>query len=252
MAKHLLRRYIWLIDTIRSANGITFEEINRKWMYSSLNEDGKELPKRTFHDHIEAVLEEFDIEIVCDRNDGYKYHIKEYDEYGSIRSALVDALVLENAVRESPDIDNRVVFFDQSHRGNLPSVVQAIKDRKTIRFRYLNDLSYARENVPGCADVRDVDYSDEMAVYGLFFCGVWFMVGKVMSDQRLHIYSLHRIIEIVEQDRDYCFPEDFDVRHYMSEYKFDLSFLTDDGPYRQDDGSSLEVYLIGARPEHWL
>lgn len=41
MAKGLIRRYIWLIDTIRSANGITYEEINRKWNRSALNDDGK-------------------------------------------------------------------------------------------------------------------------------------------------------------------------------------------------------------------
>lgn len=250
MAKQLLRRYIWLIDTIRSANGITFEEINRKWVRSSLNEDGKELPKRTFHDHIDAILDEFDIEIVCNRNDGYKYRIETFDEYGSIRGALVDALVLENAVRESPDIDNRVVFYDSSHRGNLPAIVQAVKNRKTIRFRYFRDFSYARETVPACANLQDTEYTDEIAVYGLFFCGVWFMVGKVMSDQKLHVYALHRISEIVEQERDYCFPEDFDVRHYMSEYKTDLSTLGQ--PRLEDDGSSLEVYLVGVQPEYLL
>ena len=45
MAKGLIRRYIWLIDTIRSANGITYEEINRKWNRSALNDDGKDWPK---------------------------------------------------------------------------------------------------------------------------------------------------------------------------------------------------------------
>lgn len=65
MAQLQLRRYIWLIDTVRSAgqDGITFEEINRKWMRSILNEDGKPLPLRTFHDQRNAILEEFDIEI---------------------------------------------------------------------------------------------------------------------------------------------------------------------------------------------
>ena len=250
MAKQQLRRYIWLIDTIRSANGITFEEINRKWVRSSLNEDGKDLPKRTFHDHIDAIREEFDIEIVCDRNDGYKYRIEEFDEYGSIRSALVDALVLENAVRESPDIDNRVVFYDYSHRGNLHVVVRAVKDRKTIRFRYHHDYSFGRKHVPECANLPDTDYTDEIAVYGLFFCGVWFMVGKVFSDQRLHVYALHRISEIIEQESDYCFPEDFDVWHYMSEYKTDLSTLGRSS--LEDDGSSLEVYLVDADSEHLL
>lgn len=28
----LIRRYVWLIDTIRRAGNITLEEINQKWM----------------------------------------------------------------------------------------------------------------------------------------------------------------------------------------------------------------------------
>ena len=31
MAKDLFNRYIWLVDTIYQAHGITFEEINEKW-----------------------------------------------------------------------------------------------------------------------------------------------------------------------------------------------------------------------------
>lgn len=32
MAKDLFNRYIWLVDTIYQAHGITFEEINEKWL----------------------------------------------------------------------------------------------------------------------------------------------------------------------------------------------------------------------------
>ena len=52
----------------------------------------------------------------------------------------------------------------------------------------------------GCEDFQDTDY-DEMAAYGLFFCGIWFLVGLVLSDRRLHIYALHRLFEIEEQNR---------------------------------------------------
>ena len=156
MAKQLLRRYIWLIDTIRSADGITFEEINSRWLRSSLNEDGKVLPKRTFHDHIDAILDEFDIEIACDRNDGYRYRIREYEEYGSIRKTMVDALVLNNSVREHPEIGGRIIFHDQSHGGNLPGILQGLRDRRIIRFRYSCDYSYARETVPACKDLKDI------------------------------------------------------------------------------------------------
>ena len=239
MAKQLLRRYIWLIDTIRSSNGISFEEINRRWLRSSLNEDGKDLPKRTFHDHIDSILDEFDIEITCDRNDGYRYRIREYEEYGSARKAMVDALILDNAVRESPELGGRIIFHDRSHKGNLPFIVQALKDRRTIRFHYTVDYSYARQTVPACKNLPDTDYVDEMAVYGLFFCGIWFVTGEVLSDRKLHVYALHQLDGITETDRLYDFPEDFDTRRFLMEYKYEFVPL-------QDDGLSLEVYRISA------
>ena len=49
----LIRRYVWLIETIRRAGNITLEEINRKWLEErSLHlEDEGEIPERTFHRH---------------------------------------------------------------------------------------------------------------------------------------------------------------------------------------------------------
>ena len=81
-----------------------------------------------------------------------------------------------------------------------------------------------------------------MAVYGLFFCGIWFTVGKVASDQQIHIYTLHRLSEIELQERGYDFPEDFDVRQFMTEYTTGVATFAEGRPGLEDDGSSLEVY----------
>ena len=45
MAKNLLNKYVWLVDTIYRAGKITYEEINRRWQDNDLSE-GKELPKK--------------------------------------------------------------------------------------------------------------------------------------------------------------------------------------------------------------
>ena len=33
MAKNLLNKYVWLVDTIYKAKQITFEEINQRWRF---------------------------------------------------------------------------------------------------------------------------------------------------------------------------------------------------------------------------
>ena len=45
MAKNLLNKYVWLVDTIYRAGKITYEEINRRWQDNDLSE-GKELPQK--------------------------------------------------------------------------------------------------------------------------------------------------------------------------------------------------------------
>lgn len=48
MAKNLLNKYVWLVETIYKAKRITFEEINEKWLENDMSE-GVELALRTFH-----------------------------------------------------------------------------------------------------------------------------------------------------------------------------------------------------------
>ena len=40
------KEYIWLVNTIRQARRITFEEINEKWLNTDMSE-GVELPRST-------------------------------------------------------------------------------------------------------------------------------------------------------------------------------------------------------------
>ncbi len=48
MAKNLLNKYVWLVETIYKAGRITFEEINEKWLDNDMSE-GVGLALRTFH-----------------------------------------------------------------------------------------------------------------------------------------------------------------------------------------------------------
>ena len=48
MAKNLLNKYVWLVETIYKAKKITYEEINQSWLDNDLSE-GNPLPLRTFH-----------------------------------------------------------------------------------------------------------------------------------------------------------------------------------------------------------
>lgn len=209
MAKGLIRRYIWLIDTIRSANGITYEEINRKWKRSALNDDGKDWPKRTFFQNINDIREEFNIEITCDRRDNKYYIEEEFSEYGSIRSTLVDALVLNNAVTEMPAMKSRVLLSQRFSHENLGLITHAIQQNTVIRFRH------HCEDGNGKTLMNDVL---EFEPYGLTYTMEWFAVGRVLQDSQIHIFALRYLSEFSDTDRTFIPPEDFDLHFFCKSY----------------------------------
>ena len=251
MSKRFFKRYIWLVDTVRSAGtrGITYKEINEKWLHSSLNDDGSEYALRTFHDHMDAVSEMFDIDIVCDRRDN-TYHIEDvYDEYGSMKKSLIDAMVLNNTIKENPGLTGCVVFNDNFMQNSLPELLRAVKYHITICFRYHRDYSHIRrwqteQNVPTAEQTPDEDRAVEFEPYGLYFNTVWFVVGNNISDGRIHVYTLHRMNEINFLDRSFSVPDGFDVKQYVTGFVDDEEL--EPYPGREpDDAFTLESFEAG-------
>ena len=81
MAVSQYNKFIWLVDTIRSAGKITRAEIDRRWMCSSLNENHESrFPERSFFRCLNDIELLFDIEIKCQRSPyGGQYYIAKSD-----------------------------------------------------------------------------------------------------------------------------------------------------------------------------
>ena len=70
MVELLLKRYLWLIDTLKRNGELTFEEISDRWDSSSANDNGSTLTKRTFYNHCQAIARHFGLDIECRRGRG--------------------------------------------------------------------------------------------------------------------------------------------------------------------------------------
>lgn len=96
MIDSLIKRYIWLIQTIRDAgeNGIPFSEIQNKWDKASANDNHTPLISRTFHNHRNAILLQFSIEIKCNmsRENSYYYIAKSDLEGNTIVTWLINSI----------------------------------------------------------------------------------------------------------------------------------------------------------------
>ena len=240
MSRQQLKKYIWIINEVRSAgdHGVTLEDLNRKWVRSYRNDSGKPIPWRTFIDDRDAIAELFGIDISCDKRDN-TYRIGDgWDEYGSVKDTLIDALVLNNAIRETPDLNNSIIFNDNFHQKCMPLLVKAIKDHQTVRFHYKRDDRISSADIE-----RHIERGVTFQPYGLYNSTLWFAVGKNLKDGKVHIYALHRISEIEFLEDHFQIPEDFNVKHYMSDFWVDDDDL---GPEREpDDAFALECFEAG-------
>ena len=205
MAKDLFNRYIWLVDTIYRANGITFEEINEKWLRSSMS-DGQDIPLKTFHNHRNAIEEIFDINIVCDRRNGYRYYIENADDMkkGGVRTWLLNTFAVNNLINESHHLKRRILF-EQIPSGlkHLTTIIEAMRDSRTLEMTY---KSFWRQD----------SYTAEVEPYFVkVFRQRWYMVAKNTEKDALRIYALDRVQEMRETDNGFAFPKDFDPEEYF-------------------------------------
>ena len=205
MAKDLFNRYIWLVDTIYRADGITFEEINEKWLRNSMSE-GLDLPLKTFHNHRKAIEDMFDINIVCDKRGGYKYYIENADdmEKGGVRTWLLNTFAVNNLINESHHLKRRIVFEQiPSGQNFLTPVIEAMRDGMSIEIKY---KSFWRQD----------EYTTDVEPYFVkVFKQRWYLIARNKIKDAIRIYVLDRIHALSQTGNAFVMPKDFSPEEYF-------------------------------------
>ena len=208
MAKDYFDRYIWLIDTINRHGHISFKEISYLWAHSPINKLGENyLPERTFHNHREAILDTFGIEIKCDRSLGYYIANSEDMEEDGIRRWLLESLSMNNLLNESRDMRDRILFEEiPSSQRWLTAIVNAMRDNKTIEMTY---QSFNRteptsfEAHPWCLKL---------------FKQRWYLLARSEAYKEPRIYALDRIRAVSETQNALKIPKKFKADEFFSHY----------------------------------
>lgn len=205
----LIRRYVWLVDTIRRAGKITLEDINNKWLSSSLQNGEEEgLPERTFHRHREAIADIFGIKIRCDRSNGNVYYIDNeevLDKY-TFTSWLFNGLSIDNQLMENREVAERIMFEDiEGGIEYLSTIVEAISKNLLIKLTY-KSYNYTREK------------EFEVEPYGLKQAGRrWYLISHIPDYETLTVFALDRITSLDLTEEKFEYDKDWDLNSYFDE-----------------------------------
>ena len=144
MAKNLLNKYVWLVETIYKAKKISFGEIKKKWVddemdYDEKKKEAKRLSIRTFHKWRIAIEEMFGLIIENENCGQYRYFIQNAEDLknGSMRSWLFNTLTVSNLMMESASIKDKILFEEiPAGQQFLPVILEALKKNTVLEMTY--------------------------------------------------------------------------------------------------------------------
>lgn len=205
----LFKRYIWLVDLVYRMDGITRDEINRRWAMSSLNTDKEtEIPERTFYRHINAVKRLFDVDIVCDRHGECTYHVVDRESVrldGTLEWQL-NTFALSNILSECKDLKHRIILeVIPSGQHYLPDIIKTMREGRVLKVLYQSfrmDSPAMYEVEPYCLKI----YKQR-----------WYLLGRLAARNVMRTFALDRVKDIEIADETFILPDSFDAEKYFED-----------------------------------
>ena len=207
MARNMINRYVWLVDTISRYGRITLKDLNAAWLRSEISE-GKPLARRTFFHYRDGVEEMFDINIQCDKGT-FEYYIDDTggEENARLLSWLVDSVSMSGTLSNARDISSRIMLENvPSAREHLPVVIDALKQNRRIRFSY---KSYTRA-LPTDGIVLE-------PYFVKIFKQLWYVIGLNVKDNLIKTYSLDRMSNLNLLQDSFVMPDNINPSEFFKD-----------------------------------
>ncbi|MDE7142265.1 MAG: WYL domain-containing protein, partial [Muribaculaceae bacterium] len=133
MARELLTRYVWIVDTLTRYGRLSKKELDERWARSHLSNGEAGIPRRTFYNYRQAIEEIFSLTIKCDERT-YEYYIEEAADgtdhrHSRMTEWLLDSSSTSSVVSGARDISDRVMLENvPSAREFLSPIMEAIRE----------------------------------------------------------------------------------------------------------------------------
>lgn len=204
-----MQKYTWLIDTIRRAGKISFEEISERWERNKDLSDYRPLSRATFNRWKDAIFSQFGIIISCQRAGGYLYYIENPEDIDedNLKKWMLDSFAVGNLIGENLSLKDRILVNQvPSARDYLAALLEAMKENRTVTITY-------------CAFGKTKSYTFCIEPYCVkLFENRWYVLAHNVQYDDIRIYGLDRIEDLKVEDRTFKLPKDFSASDFFSSY----------------------------------
>lgn len=214
MVALLLKRYLWLVDTLRNfPEGLTLAEINYKWSDSVLYRDcgEAEIDRRTFYNHRIAISEQFGIDIETVKAGPYSRYKIDYDTLNSNQTMdwLLSTIATENLITQSRSIADKILL-EPADKGatHLNVITEALKSNLIL------DIDYQSFHIGSPAHKSLL--IEPLALK--MFKRRWYLLSRKTANGNIRLYALERMNACKLTDKRFDYPETFSPQEFFSDY----------------------------------
>ena len=205
----LIRKYVWLIDTIYRAKKISFKEINERWRRDVDLSRGEEMSVRTFKRWLNNIGDIFGLYVENERCGDYRYYIENIEDITEegLQSWLFNTFTVSNALTGCMGIKDRIQLeYVPSGELYLQLIIDAMKENRVLNITY---KSYWED----CQNHYDVQ-----PLCLKLFRQRWYVIVRknvVRKDANIWICALDRILSLQKTDKTFTMLKDWDVQAFF-------------------------------------
>lgn len=209
MARNMISKYVWIIETIYKSGRISFKELNERWLDDDISE-GVDIPKRTFNNWIIAIQETFGLFIENEGKGEYRYYIMNEEDISKngLRTWFYNTISVSNALANCESIKDRILLeYVPSGQEYLMKILDALKENRILNMTY---HSYWKE--------EESNFDVEPFCVKLFRQR-WYLIARstytYYHRQGPRIYALDRIRNLSPTEETFEMPKDWNASDFF-------------------------------------
>ena len=205
----LIRKYVWLIDTIYRAKKISFKEINERWRRDVDMSRGEDMSVRTFKRWLNNIGDIFGLYVENERCGDYRYYIENIEDIteGGLQSWLFNTFAVSNALTGCMGIKDRIQLeYVPSGELYLQPIIDAMKENRVLNITY---KSYWKD--------KEKKY-DVQPLCMKLFRQRWYVIvhgNDGEEDTRIWICALDRILSLQKTEMTFTMPKEWEAETYF-------------------------------------